>query len=98
MHNWSDEHCLKVLRNCYDAITNSGKLIVIELIVAGEVPEESLEAKHVVRFDALMLALLPGAKERTENEYEALAKASGFKRFRVACNDFSTNIMEFLKD
>ncbi|KAH9685699.1 Flavone 3'-O-methyltransferase 1 [Citrus sinensis] len=37
LHDWSDEQYLKILKNCYDALPESGKVIIVESIV----PESS---------------------------------------------------------
>ncbi|KAK1559924.1 hypothetical protein Q3G72_020026 [Acer saccharum] len=44
LHDWSDEHCLRLLKNCYKAIPDDGKVIVVEAIVP-EIPEASAAAK-----------------------------------------------------
>lgn len=95
-HDWSDQHCLKFLKNCYEALPDNGKVIVAESILP-VVPDSSLMTKEVVHMDCLMLAHNPGGKERTEKEFEALAKASGFQGFQVVCRAYGTHIMEFLK-
>uniref|UniRef100_A0A224XFB0 caffeate O-methyltransferase n=1 Tax=Hypericum kalmianum TaxID=473045 RepID=A0A224XFB0_9ROSI len=95
-HDWSDEHCLKFLKNCYDALPETGKVIVVECILP-EVPDSSLASKLVIHIDTIMLAHNPGGKERTEKEFEALAKGAGFQAFRIACCAFGTYVMEFLK-
>ncbi|OIW15324.1 hypothetical protein TanjilG_10764 [Lupinus angustifolius] len=95
-HDWSDEHCLKFLKNCYEALPENGKVIVAECILP-VAPDTSLATKGVVHIDVIMLAHNPGGKERTEKEFEALAKGAGFKGFRVFTNAFNTYIMEFLK-
>uniref|UniRef100_A0A2P2NZ83 caffeate O-methyltransferase n=1 Tax=Rhizophora mucronata TaxID=61149 RepID=A0A2P2NZ83_RHIMU len=95
-HDWSDEHCLKFLKNCYDALPANGKVIVAEYILP-EAPDSSLATKCVIHVDLIMLAHNPGGKERTLKEFEALAKKAGFQGFRVVCSAFSTQVMEFLK-
>ncbi|CAJ1974488.1 unnamed protein product [Sphenostylis stenocarpa] len=95
-HDWSDEHCLKFLKNCYEALPDNGKVIVAECILP-VAPDSSLATKGVVHIDVIMLAHNPGGKERTEKEFEALAKGAGFQGFRVLCCAFNTYIMEFLK-
>ncbi|XP_015878697.1 caffeic acid 3-O-methyltransferase [Ziziphus jujuba] len=95
-HDWSDEHCLKFLKNCYDALPENGKVILAECILP-VAPDSSLAAKGVIHIDVIMLAHNPGGKERTEQEFEALAKGAGFQGFRVACNAFNTYVIEFLK-
>ncbi|KAF4356612.1 hypothetical protein F8388_006356 [Cannabis sativa] len=95
-HDWSDEHCLKFLKNCHAALPEHGKVIVAECILP-VAPDSSLATKSTVHIDVIMLAHNPGGKERTEKEFEALAKGAGFKGFKVHCNAFNTHIMEFLK-
>lgn len=95
-HDWSDEHCLKFLKNCYNALSPNGKVIVAECILP-VAPDNSLATKTVVHIDCIMLAHNPGGKERTEKEFEALAKGAGFQGFRVVCRAFHTYVMEFLK-
>ncbi|ONI23625.1 hypothetical protein PRUPE_2G199300 [Prunus persica] len=40
LHDWSDEHCLKLLKNCYKAIPDNGKVIVVEALLPA-MPETS---------------------------------------------------------
>ncbi|KAM1676798.1 hypothetical protein FF1_042159 [Malus domestica] len=95
-HDWSDEHCLKLLKNCHAALPDNGKVILVEIIIPVS-PDSSLATKLANHIDMLMLANNPGGKERTEEEFEALAKESGFQGFRVMCSAFHSNVIEFLK-
>ncbi|XP_042515055.1 caffeic acid 3-O-methyltransferase-like [Macadamia integrifolia] len=95
-HDWSDDHCLKFLRKCYEALPDDGKVIVVECMLPST-PETSRAAQSVIHIDCIMLAHNPGGKERTQKEFEALAKGAGFPGFRVACPAYSTWVMEFLK-
>ncbi|WCJ27577.1 Caffeic acid 3-O-methyltransferase [Euphorbia peplus] len=95
-HDWSDEHCLKFLKNCYKALPENGKVIVAECILP-VAPDTSLATKSVIHIDCIMLAHNPGGKERTQTEFEALAKGAGFQGFQVLCCAFNTYVMEFLK-
>ncbi|GLT65486.1 hypothetical protein SLA2020_379170 [Shorea laevis] len=81
LHNWSDELCVKVLQNCYDALPSQGKLIVISFMIA-ETAESSSGAKHVAHFDITMF-MHHGGRERTEREFKALGKAAGFSGSQV---------------
>ncbi|CAI0453220.1 unnamed protein product [Linum tenue] len=92
----SDEHCLRFLKNCYEALPANGKVIVCECILP-VAPDSSLATKNVVHIDCIMLAHNPGGKERTQSEFESLCKGAGFKGFRVLCSAFNTYVMEFLK-
>ncbi|XWS61429.1 hypothetical protein CRYUN_Cryun07bG0124900 [Craigia yunnanensis] len=95
-HDWSDEHCSNFLKKCYEALPDNGKVIVAECILP-DYPDPSLATKLVVHIDCIMLAHNPGGKERTEKEFEALAKGAGFQGFQVKCCAFGSYIMEFLK-
>ena len=95
-HDWSDEHCLKILKNCYEALPENGKVIVAESILP-EALSTSLATQVVVHVDVVMLAYNPGGKERTEREFQALAKEAGFNGFRKDACAFNTWVMEFCK-
>ncbi|CAA0824722.1 Flavone 3-O-methyltransferase 1 [Striga hermonthica] len=95
-HDWSDEHCLKFLKNCYEALPENGKVILAECILP-EAPDTGLATKNVVHIDVIMLAHNPGGKERTEKEFQALAKGAGFKGFNKVCCAYNSWIMELLK-
>ncbi|KMZ57369.1 Glutathione S-transferase-O-methyltransferase fusion protein 11 [Zostera marina] len=93
LHDWSDDHCVKLLKNCWKQLPKNGMVIVCELILPVE-PQENNVAFYT---DMLMLTLNPGGKERTESEYSLLAKKAGFVDFKVACDLGGTYIMEFIK-
>lgn len=95
-HDWSDEHCLKFLKNCYASLPDHGKVIICEYILP-VAPETNHAARTVFHVDAIMLAHNPGGKERTEQEFEGLAKGAGFEGFRVACSAYDTKVIEFYK-
>ncbi|CAN6728358.1 unnamed protein product [Malus baccata var. baccata] len=84
---FSDEHCLKLLKNCYATLPDNGKVILVDIIIPVS-PNSSLATKLANHVDIIMLTHNPGGKERTEKEFEALAKGSGFQGFRVMCSAF----------
>ncbi|KAL5712062.1 caffeate O-methyltransferase [Ranunculus cassubicifolius] len=96
LHDWSDEHSLKFLKNCYNALPANGKVIIAESILP-VFPETSLAANGVFQLDNIMLAHNPGGKERTEKDFEALSIGAGFKSFKVVCCALNTWVMEFCK-
>ncbi|MED6201330.1 hypothetical protein PIB30_093883, partial [Stylosanthes scabra] len=97
LHDWDDENCLKLLKNCYKTIPSDGKVIVVDTILP-VVPEPTPIAKKAFRFDVSMMAQTLRGKERTRQEFMHLAKGSGFTSIRFACC-VSTSIwvMEFYK-
>ncbi|CAM8891823.1 unnamed protein product [Rhodiola kirilowii] len=96
LHGWSDEHCLKLLKNCYEALPRSGMAIIVESILP-DVPDDHLITNIACEQDMFMLAQTPGGKERRLNEYDALAKGAGFSGCQVVGNAYNSWIMEFTK-
>ncbi|KAI5657502.1 hypothetical protein M9H77_26295 [Catharanthus roseus] len=95
-HDWSDAHCLKFLKNCHEALPENGKVILAECLLP-EAPDSTLSTQNTVHVDVIMLAHNPGGKERTEKEFEALAKGAGFRGFIKVCCAYNSWIMELLK-
>ncbi|XP_078171534.1 caffeic acid 3-O-methyltransferase-like [Carex rostrata] len=62
LHDWRDEHCLKILMNCYDAVPSNGKVIVMETILPTN-PEVSIRSQNPFIMDLMMMAFF-GGKER----------------------------------
>lgn len=96
LHDWSDEHCSKLLKNCFEALPANGKVIIVEAILP-EVPERDVSSNIVFQQDLFMLAQNPGGKERTQKEYEALAVQAGFTGCEVKCCAYNSWVMEFPK-
>lgn len=95
-HDWSDEHCHKILKKCHEALPENGKVILAECILP-DAPDTGLSTKNTVHVDVIMLAHNPGGKERTEKEFEALGKGAGFKGFQKVCCAYNSWIMELRK-
>ena len=96
LHDWSNEHCLKLLNNCWKALPNSGKVITVESILL-VVPENNVPLNIVFEQDLLMLAVNPGEKKRTEKDFEELAIKSRFSSCEVICSAYNSRVMEFQK-
>nr|AAQ01670.1 catechol O-methyltransferase [Papaver somniferum] len=97
LHDWSDEHSVKILKNCYDALPKNGKVIIVECIIP-EVSDSSVAGHGVFHLDNIMLAHNPGGKERSLKQFENLAKDTGFTDFQVVCSAYDTYVMEFYKN
>ncbi|KAH7519390.1 hypothetical protein FEM48_Zijuj08G0031100 [Ziziphus jujuba var. spinosa] len=91
LHDWSDEKCLKLLKNCYKAIPDNGKVIVVEaLLPVGA--ETSSSVKTTSQIDVLMMTQTPGGKERSQQEFLALANAAGFNGIRFECSALASDL------
>lgn len=62
---WDDDHCLRILKNCYKAVPDNGKVIVLNSIVP-EVPEVSSSARETSLLDVLLMTRDEGGRERTK--------------------------------
>ncbi|XP_057454941.1 cathecol O-methyltransferase 1-like [Lotus japonicus] len=96
LHNWSDEYCLKLMKNCHKATPNDGKVIVVEEVLS-VLPETTVAAKSATQDDLIMMTQIPGGKERTQNEMTELALGSGFSGVRFVCCVSGFWVMEFYK-
>jgi hypothetical protein len=77
IHDWDDESSIKILKNIRSAMTKEGKVLLIEMVVPeGNVPSPSKA------LDILML-VMEGGKERTEEEYRRLLEASDLRLTRI---------------
>jgi ubiquinone/menaquinone biosynthesis C-methylase UbiE len=76
LHNWKDNRCEVILKNCWDALLSGGTLIVIERIMPEPATTE-LKDRSCAMSDLNMLRG-PGGCERTEAEYCRLAALTGF--------------------
>nr|ACJ84475.1 unknown [Medicago truncatula] len=95
-HNWSDEKCIEIFSNCYKALPQNGKVILVELALP-ECPEPTNASRFASIIDNIMF-INAGGKERTPKEYEIFAQRSGSSRLEVVCCAFSIiGVMEIYK-
>ncbi|KAK1363972.1 hypothetical protein POM88_039533 [Heracleum sosnowskyi] len=98
LHDWSDEHCLKLLNNCCNALPEFGKVVIVESVVPDFTNAGcSSKLSNVMDYDMAMLAINPGGKERSLKELEALVKQSGFAAIQLICNAAVYSVLEFHK-
>ncbi|KAI8542453.1 hypothetical protein RHMOL_Rhmol08G0138900 [Rhododendron molle] len=96
LHNWSDDQCLQILKNCHKALPEHGKVIVVETILPAIV-DTSDAARSAFHIDLLMMTEL-GGKERTEQEYRNLAVGARFSGIKLEyCHACTLWVMEFYK-
>ncbi len=87
IHDWDEESCLTILRNCHRAMRPDGKLLVIESVIPpGNGP-------FFGKFLDLIMMLI-GGKERTEDEYRALFDRAGFELTRIVPTAAELSILE----
>jgi ubiquinone/menaquinone biosynthesis C-methylase UbiE len=92
IHNWDDDHCIRILKNCRKAIGPEGRLLIIEMIVPTEFAP-SFSTYPLVMTDLQML-VMTGGRERTESEFGTLLAAAGFKLERVVPTQALDSVIE----
>ncbi|KAF8391385.1 hypothetical protein HHK36_023689 [Tetracentron sinense] len=81
MHDWSDENCVKILKNCRKAILEkNGKVIIVDVVLQPD--GEGLFDNTGLVFDLVMVALA-GGRERTEVEWKKILEEGGFSRYKI---------------
>ncbi|KAK9101243.1 hypothetical protein Scep_024673 [Stephania cephalantha] len=98
LHDWGDEYCEKILKNCWKALPGEGgKVIVVEYVLPEELGNNA-ETFNALIPDLLMMTLSPGGKERTLAQYEDLAMATGFSKTKAFPISQGLHVLEFLKN
>jgi hypothetical protein len=88
LHDWDDERCLRILRNCRAAMGQEGRLLVTELVIGdGEGP-------FFGKWLDLHMLVMHGGRDRTAAEYGRLLEAAGFAVERVAPTSFLRSVIE----
>ncbi|XP_076937318.1 myricetin 3-O-methyltransferase 3-like [Bidens hawaiensis] len=101
LHDWGDTYCLKLLKNCWAALPDYGKVVVVESIIPD--PESDIScsdeaSKTVIGGDMIMLIANPGGKERTAKEFNVLTKEAGFTSMEIVYRVSTFWVMEFYKN
>ena len=88
IHDWDDERALVILRNCHRAMTENGRLLLVEVVLP---PGNEPSFGKIMDIEMM---LLPGGSERTEAEYRELFAAAGFQLTRVVPTASPASIIE----
>ncbi len=92
IHDWDDEKSLMILRNCHQAMSPDAKLLVVESVIPpGNDPFGG-------KFLDLVMLLIPGGKERTEEEYRGLFNDAGFELSRIVATETEISVIEARKN
>ncbi len=75
IHDWDDEHSIKILSNCFNAAKKGSKILIIENVID---IKNNNSANNIIN-DIHMLVQTIGGRERTREEYYKLLKTAGFE-------------------
>jgi hypothetical protein len=91
LHNWDDEHSVKILANCCAAMNGKGRILIADPVIASENCREWGKL-----LDIQMMVVLQG-KERTRQEFSQLFKKAGLKLVRVVPTRSALSIVEGIR-
>jgi len=79
LHDWSDEQCMSILKNCRQVIKPTGKVLVVEHVM----PEANESARPETFFLDLTMLLLEEGCQRSQKQFQQLYEAAGLKLTRL---------------
>lgn len=88
IHDWPDEKCITIMKNCRNVLNRDGKLIILEAVI----PPGNLFS--ISKLLDLEVFLMGGGCERSKNEFENLMEQSGFRLSRITDTKENISIIE----
>jgi hypothetical protein len=92
IHDWDDARALAILRNCRRAMPPDGKLLLIERLLP--LLGEPCRAARPALVSDLMMMVMNGGRERTEDQYRTLLAASGLELSTIVPTATGISVME----
>ncbi|MBD2612488.1 MAG: methyltransferase [Nostoc sp. ZfuVER08] len=92
IHDWDDERAIAILKSCYEAMPEHGKLLLVEQVIPS-----GNQASFSKMLDLQMLVLCPGGRERTQAEYRILMEKSKFQLIKIVPTQSSLSVIEAVK-
>jgi hypothetical protein len=91
IHDWDDAKATTILKNIHKASPADARVILLEGVIApGNAPS-------VGKWLDLEMLLMPGGKERTEEEYRALFAGAGFRVTKFVPTKSPMSVIEAVK-
>lgn len=81
IHDWNDERCVQILRNCHRALKPGARLLVVDRVMPARL--EATPDHLAVALADLNMLRGPGGCERTEGEHRELLARGRFRMTRV---------------
>src|SRR5665213_4001157 len=88
LHNWDDEHCVKILSNCREAMAPKGRILVADPVIPRDGKPDWSKL-----LDIQMMVVVPG-KERSKEEFAALFTRAGLKLTRIIPTSSPLSLVE----
>jgi hypothetical protein len=92
MHNWNDEICCTILKNCAAVMSESTRLLLLEQVLPARIEAVPLH-RRVLMTDLNMLVMTGGC-ERGEAQYNQILRESGLEIRAIVPTASSFSIIE----
>ena len=92
IHDWNDDDAIKILRNCHRAMKSDATLILAEGVYPAKITSSEL-CRGATATDVNML-VSTGGRQRSEAEFRALFKASGFNLTQIVPTPARLSLVE----
>jgi SAM-dependent methyltransferase len=90
IHDWDDRRAIRILRNCRRAMTEKGRLLIVDMVVP------DTDAMSFSKLLDLNMLAMTGGRERTKAEFQALLNAADYKVTRIIPTMAPQSIIEAL--
>ncbi len=91
IHDWDDDRALSILASCAKSMTHGTKLLLVESVIRPDAPSFGKLAD-------LEMLVMTGGRERTEEQYNELLRAAGFRPLRIIGTQSPADVVEAEKD
>lgn len=91
IHDWDEEKAIAILKNCHQAMSQHGTLLLFETIIP------TGNASSFSKLFDLNMLVMTGGRERTQEEYQVLLLHAGFQLTQVIQTPSPISIIEALK-
>jgi hypothetical protein len=77
LHDWDDESCIQILKNCRASLHDGGRIVVIDYLVGAS------GAPGLASIMDMNMLVMTGGRERDLAEFDALFESAGLRRTTV---------------
>jgi hypothetical protein len=88
LHDWPDDACIRILRNCRQAVADGGRVLIVEHVI----PEES--GPHIAKFMDINMLVNTTGRERTRSEFEQLLASAGLQLRQLVTTPIGFCVLE----
>ncbi len=88
IHDWDEARCVRILEHCRAAKAPGDKVLLVEMVVTPP------NVPHPAKMLDLVMLTVPGGRERTQEEYQALLAKAGLRLTRIIPTASPVSVIE----